>query len=179
MENNSNNNGPINNDNNSSPKVRNIDELLAAKRTSNQHGNNQASEAIKKASNAVRGNAGKAKRSELRSNLIKSAQLAQAQGEEEGIKEFLGEDIPAVIKVLNGEIKSNHLSLVEANEAALIEGVAIDVEWQEYNYEDEFDMSFDDVDMPTLSPGSSMAQLPSENIPAPKVNKFGDDLPEL
>ncbi|MEM8722203.1 MAG: hypothetical protein AAGE84_23395 [Cyanobacteria bacterium P01_G01_bin.39] len=139
------NNNKIDNNSKSSQKVRSIDELLTAKRASNKLGSDRASEAAKKATDAVRGNAGKAKRSELRNDLVKSAQLAQAQGEEDGIKQFLSEDIPAVMNALNSELRSNHIASIEANEERLIEsaveGAVVDVEWSDY--EAEYDMSFD------------------------------------
>ncbi len=78
----------------------NIDELLAAKRANNQLGRNKATETIKRTSDMVRPNSGKATRAELQNDLVKSAELAKAQGEEDGIKQFLSEDIPAVVKAL-------------------------------------------------------------------------------
>ena len=87
----------------------NIDELLAAKRANNELGRNKATETIEKASSVVRSNTGKATRAELQNGLVKSVELAQAQGEEEGIKQFLSEDIPAVVKALQGELKTKHL----------------------------------------------------------------------
>lgn len=131
-----------NNNNIPSQKVRSIDELLAAKRASNQLGNNKASEAVEAATNVFRANAGKARRSELRNDLIKSAQLAQAQGEEDGIKQFLSEDIPAVMNALNSELRSNHVAVIQANEEKLLESSGvIDVEWSDYT--SEYEMSFD------------------------------------
>ena len=144
-----NNNGSINSDNNSSSKVRNIDELLAAKRSNVQLGLNKATETIEKATNAVRINAGKAKRSELRNELITNANLAQVQGEEDGIKQFLAEDIPAVIEALNSGIRSSHKEALISNEARIIEGSVVDAQWEELT--PDFDMSFDDYDLPPLT----------------------------
>lgn len=135
------NNNEIDNNSKSSQKVRSIDELLAAKRASNKLGSDKANQAAKKATDSLRKNAGKAKRSELRNDLVKSAQLAEAQGQEDGIKQFLSEDIPAVMNALNNELRSGHVASIEANEARLIEGVVVDVEWSDY--EADYDMSFD------------------------------------
>lgn len=174
------NNNQSNNNNQFGKKVRSIDELLAAKRASNKLGNDQAAKASQRATNAVRGNAGKAKRSQLRNDLVKSAQLAQAQGEEEGIKRFLSEDIPTVMNALNSELRSSHIALVEANEAKLIEESVVDVDWSDY--ETDYDMSFEpsqwtdewvDEESWKLEGTSEIKSLPSTDN-----NPFNsDDLP--
>ena len=48
--------------------------------------------------------AGKAKRTELQTELIQTAELAYADGEGDGIKQFLEEDIPAVVSRLRGDL---------------------------------------------------------------------------
>lgn len=162
-----NNNGAVNNNNNSGSKVRTIEELLASKRANVELGLDKATQASTRAVDAVRTNSGKAKRSELRNDLVKSAQLAQVQGEEEGIKQFLSEDIPAVMNALNSELRSSHVALVEANEARLIEAnlrldeaSVVDVEWSDY--ETDYDMSFE-----VIGEEQSFNYLPSNN---PKSN---------
>ncbi|NJK58417.1 MAG: hypothetical protein HC939_21785 [Pleurocapsa sp. SU_5_0] len=104
------------NHNQSVPKVRSVDELLAAKRANNQLGRNKATETIKKTSDVLRNDTGKATRAELQNDLVKSAELAQAQGEEDGIKQFLTEDIPAVVRALQGELKTKHQEVLANNE---------------------------------------------------------------
>ena len=136
-----NHNNKSSNHNQSGAKVRSIDELLAAKRANNQLGRSKATETIKKASNVVRGNAGKAARAELQNDLVKSAELAQAQGEEDGIKQFLGEDIPAVVKALQGELKTKHQKNLASNESKLLESSVIDTDWE--SVDTDFDMSFE------------------------------------
>lgn len=177
------NNNQSNNNNQSGTKVRSIDELLAAKRANNELGNDKANKAIERATDKVRENVGKAKRSHLRDNLVKTAELAKAEGEEEGIKQFLTEDIPTVMKALNSQLRSSHIALVEANEAKLIEGSVIDVDWSDY--ETDYDMSFEpsqwtdewvDEDSWKLE-GTSEA---SKSLPSSSENNpfNSDDLPQ-
>ena len=176
------NNNQSSNHNQSGTKVRSIDELLAAKRASNKLGNDKANQDTKRATDSVRENAGKAKRSQLRDNLVKTAELAKAEGEEEGIKQFLSEDIPTVMNALNSELRSSHIALVEANEAKLIEGSVVDVDWSDY--ETDYDMSFEPsqwtnewVDEESWKlEGTSEA---SKSLPSIGNNPFNsDDLPE-
>ena len=168
-----NNNNFNNSDNNSSSKVRNIDELLAAKRANVQLGSSRATETIEGATNAVRINAGKAKRSELRNNLIKTAELAQVQGEEEGIKQFLAEDIPAVIEALNSGIRSSHMKALETNEVRLLEEGVVDAQWEEITY--SFDMSFDDYDLPQLTSSSAVNPQLTGSIQTSEENPYSID----
>ncbi len=137
-----NHNNQSSNHNQSGAKTKlNIDELLAAKRANNERGRNKATQTIEKASNVVRANAGKAARAELQNNLVKSAELAQAQGEEDGIKQFLSENIPAVVKALQGELQTKHDAVLASNESKLLESSVIDADWENINT--DFDMSFE------------------------------------
>jgi len=159
--------------NQSGAKVRSIDKLLAAKRANNQLGRNKATETIKKTSDVLRGNVGKATRAELQNDLVKSAELAQAQGEEEGIKQFLSEDIPAVVKALQGELKTKHQEILASNESKLLEASVIDTDWE--SVDTDFDMSFETDDWLSLEGKSEVKSLPSRN----EDNPFNsDDLPE-
>lgn len=161
------------NHNQSVPKVRSIDELLAAKRANNQLGRNKATETIKKTSDVVRHNTVKATRAELQNDLVKSAELAQAQGEEEGIKQFLSEDIPAVVKALQGELKTKHQSELANNESKLLESSVIDTDWE--SVDTDFDMSFEPEEWLSLEGEVEVKSLPSTD----EDNPFNsDDLPE-
>ena len=177
-----NHNNQSSNNNQSGAKTKlNIDELLAAKRANNQLGRNKATETIKKASSVVRGNVGKATRAELQNDLIKSAELAQAQGEEDGIKQFLSEDIPAVVKALQGELKTKHQEVLASNESKLLESSVIDAttgaivqaDWE--SIDTNFDMSFETEEWLSLEGNTEVKSLPSGS----KDNPFNsDDLPE-
>ena len=163
-----------NNHNQSGTKVRSIDELLAAKRANNQLGRNKATETIKKASSVVRANTGKATRAELQNDLVKSAELAQAQGEEDGIKQFLSEDIPAVVKALQGELKTKHQETLASNESKLLESSVIDTDWE--SVDTDFDMSFETEEWLSLE-STDMSEVKS--LPSTDDNPFNsDDLPE-
>ena len=163
------------NHNQSGTKVRSIDELLAAKRANNQLGRNKATETIKKASSVVRANTGKATRAELQNDLVKSAELAQAQGEEDGIKQFLSEDIPAVVKALQGELKTKHQSALTSNESKLLEASVIDTDWE--SVDTDFDMSFEPEEWLSLEgiDTSEVKSLPSSSDDNPFNS---DDLPQ-
>ena len=168
-----NHNDESSNHNQSGTKVRSIDELLAAKRANNQLGRNKATETIKKTSDVVRTNTGKATRAELQNDLVKSAELAQAQGEEDGIKQFLSEDIPAVVKALQGELKTKHQQVLASNESKLLESSVIDADWESINT--DFDMSFETDDWLSLEGNTEVKSLPSGS----KDNPFNsDDLPK-
>ncbi len=150
----------------------NIDELLAAKRANNQLGRNKATETIERASSVVRTNTGKATRAELQNDLVKSTELAQAQGEEEGIKQFLTEDIPAVVKALQGELKTKHQEILASNASKLLESSVIDADWE--SIDTDFDMSFEPEEWLSLEGTSEVKSLPSTDD-----NPFNsDDLPE-
>ncbi len=147
--------------NQSGTKVkRSIDELLAAKRANNELGRNKATETIKKASSVVRANTGKATRAELQNDLVKSAELAQAQGEEDGIKQFLSEDIPAVVKALQDELKTKHQETLASNESKLLESSVIDADWESINT--DFDMSFEPEQWLSLEGKSEVKSLASK-----------------
>ena len=152
----------------------NIDELLAAKRANNQLGRSKATETIKKTSDVVRTNTGKATRAELQNDLVKSAELAQAQGEEDGIKQFLSEDIPAVVRALQGELKTKHQSALASNEFKLLESSVIDADWEE-SIDTDFDMSFETDNWLSLKGNTEVKSLPSSS----ENNPFNsDDLPQ-
>ncbi|WP_019506776.1 hypothetical protein [Pleurocapsa sp. PCC 7319] len=168
-----NHNHESNNHNQSGTKVRSIDELLAAKRANNQLGRSKATETIEKASNVVRSNTGKATRAELQNDLVKSAELAQAHGEEDGIKQFLTEDIPAVVKALQGELKTKHQETLASNESKLLESSVIDADWESINT--DFDMSFETQEWLLLEGNTEVKSLPSTNDDNPFNS---DDLPE-
>jgi hypothetical protein len=161
------------NHNQSGTKVRSIDELLAAKRANNQLGRNKATETIKKTSDVIRHNTGKATRAELQNDLVKSAELAQAQGEEDGIKQFLSEDIPAVVRALQGELKTKHQSALASNESKLLEYSVIDADWESINT--DFDMSFETDNWLSLEGEVEVQSLPSSSDDNPFNS---DDLPE-
>ena len=160
------------NHNQSVQKVRSIDELLAAKRANNQLGRNKATETIKRTSDVVRSNTGKATRAELQNDLVKSAELAQAQGEEDGIKQFLSEDIPAVVKALQGELKTKHQETLASNESKLLESSVIDADWESINT--DFDMTFETEEWLSLEGTSEVKSLPSTDDDNPFNS---DDLP--
>lgn len=161
------------NHNQSVPKVISVDELLAAKRANNQLGRNKATETIKKTSDVLRTNTGKATRAELQNDLVKSAELAQAQGEEDGIKQFLTEDIPAVVRALQGELKTKHQEVLANNKTKLLESSVIDADWESINT--DFDMSFETDDWFALEGEVEVKSLPS----LLEGNPFNsDDLPE-
>ena len=161
------------NHNQSGTKVRSIDKLLAAKRANNQLGRNKATQTIEKASDVLRTNTGKATRAELQNDLVKSAELAQAQGEEDGIKQFLSEDIPAVVKALQGELKTKHQQVLASNESKLLESSVIDADWE--SIDTDFDMSFETEEWLSLKGTSEVKSLPSTD----DNNPFNsDDLPE-
>ena len=161
------------NHNQSGTKVRSIDELLAAKRANNQLGRNKATETIKRTSSVVRANTGKATRAELQNDLVKSAELAQAQGEEDGVKQFLTEDIPAVVKALQGELQTKHQSALANNESRLLESSVIDADWESVGI--DFDMSFEPEEWLSLEGTTEVKSLPSSS----EDNPFNsDDLPE-
>ena len=153
--------------------ILNIDELLAAKRANNELGRNKATETIKKASSVVRCNTGKATRAELQNDLVKSAELAQAQGEEDGIKQFLTEDIPAVVKALQGELKTKHQETLASNESKLLESSVIDADWE--SIDTDFDMSFEPEEWLSLEGNTEVKSLPSSSDDYPFNS---DDLPE-
>ena len=162
-----------NNHNQSGTKVRSIDELLAAKRANNQLGRNKATQTIEKASSVVRANTGKATRAELQNDLVKSAELAQAQGEEDGIKQFLSEDIPAVVNALQGELKTKHQEALASNESKLLESSVIDTDWE--SVDTDFDMSFETEEWLSIEGNTEVKSLPSSR----KDNPFNsDDLPQ-
>lgn len=161
------------NHNQSGTKVRSIDELLAAKRANNELGRNKATETIEKTSSVVRTNTGKATRAELQNDLVKSAELAQAQGEEEGIKQFLTEDIPAVVKALQSELKTKHQEALASNESNLLESSVIDADWESINT--DFDMSFEPEEWLSLESNTEVKSLPSVDAENPFNS---DDLPE-
>lgn len=172
-----NNNHTSNNHNQSFRKVKNIDELLAAKRANNQRGRNKATETIKKTSDIIRANTGKAARAELQNDLVKSAELAQAQGEEDGIQQFLSEDIPAVVRALQGELKTKHQETLASNESKLLESSVIDVDWE--GIDTNFDMSFETNDWLVLEEKSAVKSLPSTTEIHQEDNPFNsNDLPE-
>jgi|GEM_PF-6329585 len=151
----------------------NIDELLAAKRLNNERGRSKATQTIERASNVVRANTGKATRAELQNDLVKSAELAQAQGEQDGIKQFLSEDIPAVVKALQGELKTKHDAALASNESKLLESSVIDADWESIDM--DFDMSFEPEEWLSLEGNTEVKSLPSTN----NDNPFNsDDLPE-
>ena len=158
--------------NQSVQKVKSIDELLAAKRANNQLGRNKATETIKKTSEVVRHNTEKATRAELKNDLVKSAELAQVQGEEDGIKQFLSEDIPAVVRALQGELKTKHQETLAGNETKLLESSVIDADWDSINT--DFDMSFETDNW------LSLEEVEVKSLPlSSKDNPFNsDDLPE-
>lgn len=160
-----------NNHNQSGTKVRSIDELLAAKRANNELGRNKATETIEKASSVVRANTGKVTRAELQNDLVKSIELAQAQGEEDGIKQFLTEDIPAVVKALQGELKTKHQETLASNESKLLESSVIDADWDNINI--DFNMSFETEEWLSLAgtDTSEVKLLPSGS----KDNPFNSD----
>ncbi len=162
------------NHNQSGTKVRSIDELLAAKRANNQLGRNKATETIKRTSNVVRANSGKAIRAELQNDLVKSAELAQAQGEEDGIKQFLSEDIPAVVKALQGELQTKHQETLASNESKLLESSVINADWE--SIDTDFDMSFEPEEWLSLegTDTSEVKSLPSTDDDNPFNS---DDLP--
>ncbi|NJR45950.1 MAG: hypothetical protein HC775_09235 [Hyellaceae cyanobacterium CSU_1_1] len=161
------------NHNQSVPKVRSVDELLAAKRANNQLGRNKATETIKTTSDVLRTNTKKATRAELQNDLVKSAELAQAQGEEDGIKQFLTEDIPAVVRALQGELKTKHQEVLANNEIKLLESSVIDADWESINT--DYDMSFETDNWFSLEGEVEVKSLPSIN----DNNPFNsDDLPE-
>ena len=161
------------NHNQSGTKVRSIDELLAAKRANNQLGRNKATETIKKTSDVVRGNVGKATRAELQNDLVKSAELAQVQGEEDGIKQFLTEDIPTVVKASQGELKTKHQEVLANNETKLLESSVIDADWE--SVDTDFDISFETDNWLALEGEVEVKSLPSSS----EDNPFNsDDLPE-
>lgn len=150
----------------------NIDELLAAKRINNERGRSKATQTIEKASDMLRTNTGKATRAELQNDLVKSAELAQAQGEEDGIKQFLSEDIPAVVKALQGELKTKHDAVLASNESKLLESSVIDADWESINT--DFDMSFETDDWLSVEGNTEVKSLPSTDN-----NPFNsDDLPK-
>ena len=159
----------------------NIDELLAAKRINNEHGRSKATQTIEKTTNVVRGNVGKATRAELQNDLVKSAELAQAQGEEDGIKQFLTEDIPAVVKALQGELKIKHDAALASNESKLLESSVIDAttgaivqaDWESINT--DFDMSFETEEWLSLEGNTEVKSLPSSDDDNPFNS---DDLPQ-
>ena len=156
-----------------SPKVRSIDELLAAKRANNQRGRDRATETIQKTSDMVRSNFGKAVIAELQNDLVKSAELAQAQGEEDGIKQFLTEDIPAVVRALQGELQTKHHEALANTETKILETSVIDADWESINT--DFDMSFEPNDWLALEGEVEVKSLPSTH----EDNPFNsDDLPE-
>lgn len=161
--------------NQSGTKVRSIDELLAAKRANNELGRNKATETIEKASSVVRANTGKATRAELQNDLVKSAELAQAQGEEDGIKQFLSEDIPAVVKALQGELQTRHQEVLANNESKLLESSVIDTDWE--SLDTDFDMSFETEEWLSLegTDTSEVKSLPSSSDDNPFNS---DDLPQ-
>lgn len=166
-----------NNHHQSGTKVRSIDELLAAKRANNQLGRNKATETIERASSVVRTNTGKATRAELQNDLVKSAELAQAQGKEDGIKQFLSEDIPAVVKALQGELKTKHQSALASNESKLLESGVIDADWE--SLDTDFDMSFEPQEWLSLEGTSEVKSLASSKETNQEDNPFNsDDLPE-
>jgi hypothetical protein len=161
------------NHNQSGTKVRSIDELLATKRAINQLGRSKATETIKKTSDVVRTNTGKAVRAELQNDLVKSAELAQVQGEEDGIKQFLTEDIPAVVRALQSELRTKHQETLASNEFKLVESSVIDADWE--SIDTDFDMSFETDDWLVLKGEVEVKSLPSSS----KDNPFNsDDLPE-
>ena len=161
------------NHNQSGTKVRSIDELLAAKRANNQLGRNKATETIERASSVVRTNTGKATRAELQNDLVRSAELAQTQGEEDGIKQFLSEDIPAVVKALQGELKTKHQEVLASNESKLLKSSVIDADWE--SIDTDFDMSFETEEWLSLEGSTEVKSLPSSS----KDNPFNsDDLPK-
>ncbi len=168
-----NHNNQSSNHNQSVQKVRSIDELLAAKRANNQLGRNKATETIKKTSDVVRANSGKATRAELQNDLVKSAELAQAQGEEDGIKQFLTQDIPAVVRALQGELQTKHHEALANTETKILETSVIDANWE--SIDTDFDMSFEPNDWLTLEGEVEVKSLPSTH----EDNPFNsDDLPE-
>ena len=177
-----NHNDQSSNHNQSGSKTKlNIDKLLAAKRANNQLGRNKATQTIEKASNVVRANTGKATRAELQNDLVKSAELAQAQGEEDGIRQFLTEDIPAVVKALQGELKTKHDAALASNESKLLESSVIDAttgaivqaDWESINT--DFDMSFETDDWLSIEGNTEVKSLPSTDDDNPFNS---DDLPE-
>ena len=167
-----NHNNQSSNHNQSVQKVKSIDELLAAKRANIQLGRNKATETIKKTSDVVRTNTGKATRAELQNDLVKSAELAQAQGEEEGIKQFLSEDIPAVVQALQSELKTKHQETLASNESKLLESSVIDADWE--SIDTDFDMSFETDDWLSLEGNTEVKSLPSNDDDNPFNS---DDLP--
>lgn len=170
-----NHNDQHSNHNQSGAKTKlNIDELLATKRINNERGRSKATQTIEKASNVVRANTGKATRAELQNDLVKSAELAQAQGEEDGIKQFLTEDIPAVVKALQGELKTKHDAALASNESRLLESSVIDADWE--SIITDFDMSFETEEWLSLE-GTDTSEVKS--LPSTDDNPFNsDDLPE-
>ena len=152
----------------------NIDELLAAKRANNKRGRSKATETIERTSKVVRSNAEKATRAELQNDLVMSAELAKVHGEEDGIKLFLNEDIPAVVKALQGELKTKHDAVLASNESKLLESTAIDTDWE--SIDTDFDMSFETNDWLALegTDTSEVKSLPSVDTGNPFNS---DDLP--
>jgi hypothetical protein len=147
------------NHNQSGTKVRSIDELLATKRAINQLGRSKATETIKKTSDVVRTNTGKAVRAELQN--------------EDGIKQFLTEDIPAVVRALQSELRTKHQETLASNEFKLVESSVIDADWE--SIDTDFDMSFETDDWLVLKGEVEVKSLPSSS----KDNPFNsDDLPE-
>ena len=121
---------------------------------------------------------GKATRAELQNDLVKSAELAQAQGEEDGIKQFLSEDIPAVVKALQGELKTKHQETLASNESKLLESSVIDTDWETINT--DFDMSFETEEWLALKSTSETNYLPSSSKETHQEdNQFhSNDLPQ-
>lgn len=151
----------------------NIDELLAAKRANNQRGRSKAAETIERTSKVVRSNTEKATRAELQNNLVMSAELAKVQGEEDGIKLFLNEDIPTVVKALQGELTTKHQEVLASNESKLLESSVIDTDWEGINT--DLDMSFETNDWLALEGEVEVKSLPSVDTDNPFNS---DDLPQ-
>ncbi|MEL6440580.1 MAG: hypothetical protein AAFQ80_15140 [Cyanobacteria bacterium J06621_8] len=172
-----NSNHESNNNNQSGKEARlSIDNLLAAKRASNEHGRSKASQTITGATKAVRANAGKATRAQLQNELVQSAQLAQLEGEEDGIKQFLTEDIPSVVNALQGRLKDSHSTAIASSEQRLIEGAEVETDWG--NLEVDFDTSFEPGLLSLDGTASNQATLRAGDAAAlPSSNHASTDNP--
>ena len=53
----------------------------------------------------------------------------------------MSEDIPAVVKALQGELQTKHQSALASNESKLLEASVIDTDWE--SLDTDFDMSFE------------------------------------
>lgn len=163
-----------NTNNQPSPKVKSIEELLSAKRTRNQQGVNKSTEATERATDLVRQNIGKATRAKLQTELINRTNLAVEEGVEIGIKEFLNQDIPAVLQTLNSQIGSDYQQAISSNENKLLEGQVVDAEWEEVDL-DNYSLDFSSNTSTNYLLGSSQSLLTSSNTDVLNKEEEEDD----